>query len=114
MFSAKKLLLLTIIFISIISTAQVKLCLDVISAKRGNGAGQGVFDFNNKWTPGATITVSFLEGSEWQKSKVEQYAPLWSQYANVKFKFIDHGTGDDRVSLDPSNCSYSYIGLDIR
>jgi len=46
------------------SIAQVQPCLDVVSKKRLNGAGQGVYDFNNKWTPGTTLTVSFLDGTE--------------------------------------------------
>lgn len=114
MFSAKKLLLSATFFISLISSAQIQPCIDVVSKKLVSGAGQGVFDFNNKWTPGITISVSFVDGSDWQKSEVKQYAPIWCQYANVKFNFLDNGTGDVRISFDPNKGSYSFIGVDIK
>ncbi|KAL8950020.1 MAG: hypothetical protein Q9222_003914 [Ikaeria aurantiellina] len=29
------------------------------------------------WAPGRQLKISFLSGSDWQKSKVKQYAPIW-------------------------------------
>ncbi|MFI5133629.1 MAG: hypothetical protein ACHQEB_04795, partial [Chitinophagales bacterium] len=63
----KRLLIAATLFISIISHGQILPCLDVTSASRREaGAGQGVYDFNNKWTPGTVLTVSFMDGTEWQ------------------------------------------------
>lgn len=73
---------------SVYSQAQVQPCIDVRAARKNNAAGQGVYDFNNKWTPGTTLKVSFMNGTDWQKEKVKQYCPQWSRYANVKFEFI--------------------------
>jgi hypothetical protein len=101
MFFPKQALLIVSIFISIVSSSQVRLCVDVITKAKESGAGQGVFDFNNKWTPGTTLSVSFLGGSDWQKSEVKKYASLWSQYANVFFKFLQSGSGDVRISFKP-------------
>ena len=111
--TTKFYLLLAAFFISFSSSAQVRACLDVVSLKRTTGAGQGVYDFNNKWTPGSTLNVSFIGGTEWQHSKVKQYAPLWSQVANVKFNFVSSG-GDIRIAFNPQKGSYSFIGLDCR
>ena len=110
----RQLFFATVLFLSFVSNAQIQPCIDVISRKRESGAGQGVYDFNNKWTPGITINVSFMDGTDWQHSKVKQYAPIWSQYANVKFNFLTNGTGDVRVSFDPKKGSYSYIGIDAK
>src|ERR1043165_5013836 len=116
MFQFTRSSILGIIFLVLSSAAysQVQPCLDVRTSKRKTGAGQGVYDFNNKWTPGATINVSFIDGTDWQKSKVKQYAPIWSQYANVKFNFLPSGLGDVRISFNPGKGSYSYIGVDAK
>ena len=115
MSARKKILLSAVLFISFISHAQIQPCIDVISAKRREtGAGQGVYDFNNKWTPGTTLKVSFVDGTQWQHDKVKLYAPVWSRYANVKFEFIEPGLGDIRVSFDPKKGSYSFIGTDAK
>jgi hypothetical protein len=113
MLSVRYSLTAIVLLISVYSQAQVQPCIDVHLTRRNTGGGQGVYDFNNKWTPGTTLKVSFINGTEWQKSKVKQYAPAWSQYANVKFDFINNGTGDVRVSFDKQG-SYSYIGLEAK
>jgi hypothetical protein len=93
--------------------SQVQPCIDVRTALKNNNAAQGVYDFNNKWTPGITLKVSFVNGTVWQRQKVKQYAPEWCQYANVKFQFIEDGNGDVRISFDKQG-SYSYIGSDAK
>jgi serralysin len=113
MLSIRQSLTAIVLFVSVYSQAQIQPCIDVRLAHRNTGAGQGVYDVNNKWTPGTTLKVSFLNGTDWQKSKVKQYAPGWCQYANVKFDFLTNGTGDIRVSFDKQG-SYSYIGLDAK
>ncbi|MBS1918679.1 MAG: hypothetical protein JST17_00335 [Bacteroidetes bacterium] len=113
----KKLLICASLIICNISYSQILQCIDVTSAsRREEGAGQGVYDFNNKWTPGTVITVGFMDGTQWQWDKVKQYAPIWSKYANVTFKFMGQATGteDVRVSFNSKKGSYSYIGLDAK
>jgi serralysin len=113
MFAFRHFLTAIALLFSFISQAQVQPCIDVRAARKNNGAGQGVYDFNNKWTPGTTLRVSFINGTDWQKAKVKQFAPGWSQYANVRFDFLTQGTGDIRVSFDKQG-SYSYIGTDAK
>ena len=98
---------------SVYSQAQIQPCIDVRAARTNTGAGQGVYDFNNKWTPGIMLRISFLNGTDWQKEKVKQYAPIWCRYANVKFDFLAQGTGDVRISFDKKG-SYSFIGSDAK
>ncbi len=114
MFTPKRSLLSVTLIFTVICHSQVLPCLDVTSKKRQAGAGQGVYDYNNKWTPGTVLNVSFLGGTDWQHSKVKQYSVIWSQYANIKFNFMNSGTGDIRVSFDPKKGSYSFIGLDAK
>ncbi|MCC7399895.1 MAG: hypothetical protein IT214_00260 [Chitinophagaceae bacterium] len=110
-------LLSIMLLISIISYSQILPCIDVTSSSRREaGAGQGVYDFNYKWTPGTVITVAFINGTQWQWDKVKQYAPIWSKYANITFKFSGKATGteDVRISFDSKKGSYSFVGLDAK
>lgn len=114
---SKRTLLSTALLISITSYSQILPCVDVTSSSRREaGAGQGVYDFNNKWTPGTVLTVGFIGGTQWQWDEVKKYAPIWSKYANVTFNFKGNSTGteDVRVKFDPKKGSYSYIGLDAK
>lgn len=110
---SRVLLLAVFLMLSFFSSAQIQPCIDVRAARREADAAQGVYDFNNKWTPGTTLKVGFIGGTEWQRGKVKQYAPVWSSYANVKFQFTDVSTGDIRVSFEKKG-SYSYIGVDAK
>ena len=93
--------------------AQVQPCIDVQVSPADREAERGVYDFNNKWTPGTTLRVSFINGNDWQQEQVKKYAVTWSRYANVKFSFLTTGRGDIRVSFDKKG-SYSYIGTDAK
>lgn len=55
------------------------------------------------------LRVLFLDGSETQKNKVREYAAEWSKYANMKFKFVETGASDIRISFKKGG-SWSYIG----
>lgn len=109
----RKLLPPITLLVSSYLQAQIQPCIDVRTTRKNTGAGQGVYDFNNKWTPGTTLRVSFVNGTEWQKEKVKLYAPLWSRYANVKFDFITLGASEIRISFNKKG-SYSYIGTDAK
>ena len=109
----RRILLTIVLLESLPAFSQIQTCIDMRAVRSDNGAGQGVYDFNNKWAPGATIRVSFLDGTDWQKEKVKLYAPAWCRYANIRFDFIKLGTGDVRVSFEKAG-SYSFIGTDAR
>ncbi len=101
------------VFLVLYGTSQIQPCIDVRAARESNTAGQGVYDFNNKWTPGTTLKVTFIGGTAWQQAKVKQYAPVWSSHANIKFEFPVTGAGDIRISFEKKG-SYSYIGTDAK
>jgi len=91
--------------------AQDRMCMDMVPKKTAvNGAGNGVFDFSQKWTNGSTIRVMFSGGSTYVRGKVKQYVKTWEQYANVTFQFIDSGTPDIRIGFLQGQGSWSYVG----
>lgn len=110
-----RLFILFLVFLAFSQTtiSQVQPCIDVRTFAREKNAEQGVYDFNNKWTPGAVIKVGFIGGTEWQREKVKLHAPVWSRFANIKFDFVEEGKSDVRVSF-ASKGSYSFIGTDAK
>lgn len=63
------------------------------------------------WRPGHQLKIAFMSGTEWQRNKVKQYAPVWTQYANLKFTFINHGsaTPDILIDFNPGNGNWSKL-----
>jgi hypothetical protein len=74
-----------------------------------------------RWPNGSTVKVGFLNGTDaWNqkvRQKVREMAPIWSQYANIKFDFVEGRTDDVTINFVPnSDASYgtynSYLGTD--
>jgi len=66
-----------------------------------------------KWTPGDTITISFLNGDPQLQQKVKDVALEWTApgMANVKFEFRNNTTQTDiRIAFIPGDGSWSYVG----
>jgi len=75
-------------------------------------ATRAVHQPSKKWIPGQQIRVKFLEGNEYVKSKVRQYAEIWEEYANLDFVFVTSGTADIRITFTTDKGSWSYLGKD--
>ena len=63
------------------------------------------------WPNGSTITVNFFQdkGSAYIKERIEYYAHIWEQCANIKFKFVSSNQNADiRIDIDNSDKS-SYV-----
>ena len=69
---------------------------------------------SNYWTTGSTLRVKFLGGSEYVRRKVVRYASEWTQYANLKFQFVDSGPSDIRISFVRGQGSWSMVGRQAR
>jgi hypothetical protein len=72
---------------------------------------KGVFSSGRKWRNGATLRVRFMGGDPRVRQKVSEYARQWSDYANIKFEFVDRGFAEIRVSFNPGG-SQSAVGTD--
>ena len=70
----------------------------------------------------STVMVGFLDGSgDWGQTlrvQVQKIAPIWSQYANITFQFVEGPTNDITIAFEPTQFSYgtysSYLGTDSR
>lgn len=64
------------------------------------------------WKPGDTITIKFLDGSDFVKNKVKENALIWTKYANINFKFIESGNANIRISFSKPG-SWSFMGKSV-
>jgi len=62
------------------------------------------------WQPGTTLCTRFLGGDPAVRKKVEHYAHQWKQYANIKFKFVEAGSAQIRISFAENSGSWSWLG----
>ncbi len=63
------------------------------------------------WKPGRTLRVRFLDGDPVVQERLQPFAHVWSQYANIKFEFGDDPDAEIRISFQQKG-SWSYIGTD--
>lgn len=80
----------------------------IVTADQGTDP-RGAAGTSVLWSPGQTVTVSFIGGSDFVRQKVTEYAKQWEQYANLTFEFVPNN-GMLRVSFIAGAGSYSYIG----
>ena len=62
------------------------------------------------WPIGKTITVKFIHRNPYLEKKIIHFANEWSEYANIKFNFIENGNAEIRISLRPDGSSWSKLG----
>jgi len=67
---------------------------------------------SKKWVNGSTLTIRFLDGTGNQKDMVRDFAPQWTEHANLNFEFTDDPRALVRVTFDSSDGAWSYVGTD--
>ena len=80
---------------------------------QGLSRPQAVAVANKRWTNGKTIKICFLEGSLKQIEMVKEISVKWTEHANLTFEFVEEIIDSDiRVSFDPYDGAWSYMGTD--
>jgi len=65
-----------------------------------------------RWKPGQTLSIRFLDGSAFQRAKVQEKASEWLQYANIKFSWKGDKSAQIRISFKADPGSWSAVGTD--
>jgi hypothetical protein len=81
---------------------------------RGRGPSRAVIEFRKLWVNGSTLRVRFMEGTAAQKALVKEQARWWTRHANLTFAFTDAPDAEIRITFDPSDGAWSWIGTDCR
>lgn len=66
------------------------------------------------WMNGSTLRVKFLGGTAAQQAKAKEQAAWWTAFANLRFDFNNAADAEIRISFDPDDGAWSYIGTDNR
>lgn len=77
-----------------------------------DGADRAISPIGKAWMNGTTLTVRFLEGTPAQQAKAREQAAWWQAACNISFDFGNHPNADLRVSFDPNDGAWSYVGTD--
>ncbi len=75
------------------------------------GPARAAFEIAKLWTNGKVLHIRFVNGTAQQKQIVKQFAPMWTEYANLKFVFDDAPTAEIRIAFNDDG-AWSYIGTD--
>jgi len=75
------------------------------------GPARAAFEISKLWTNGKTLHIRFLNGTAQQKQIVKQFAPQWTEHANLKLIFDDAPTAQIRIAFNDDG-AWSYIGTD--
>jgi hypothetical protein len=66
-----------------------------------------------KWANGRTLTVCFFNGSPALRRNVRNNATQWTQFANIRLRFVAGRSADIRITFTGSDGgSQSYVGTD--
>ncbi len=104
-------------------TAHARVCIDRVLPRdlmrlqptvRRGGRTRAIAPIGKTWMNGSTLRVRFLGGSSAQQRIVRTQAGWWTEHANLRFEFGDWPDAEIRISFDPDDGAWSYIGTDCR
>jgi hypothetical protein len=78
------------------------------------GRTSAISPIGKTWINGSTLRVRFMGGTPEQHAIVREQAGWWGQIANLKFDFNNAPAAEIRISFDPNDGAWSYVGTDCR
>jgi len=63
---------------------------------------------------GSTLRVRFMAGTPAEKAVAREQADWWAQVSNLKLNFNDAPDAEIRITFDPGDGAWSYVGTDCR
>lgn len=81
---------------------------------RIGGRLRAISPIGKTWMNGSTLQVQFLDGSNTEKATAREQAGWWEKVANLKFDFNDAPNSEIRITFDPNDGAWSFVGTDCR
>ncbi len=78
------------------------------------GRMRGIAPIGKTWMNGSTLRVRFMGGTGAEQARAQEQARWWTQHANLKFAFGSAVDAELRVTFDPADGAWSYVGTDCR
>jgi hypothetical protein len=73
---------------------------------------EAVFFARKLWPNGSRLRVRFMGGTAAQRARTMEQAAWWSEHVNLTFAASNDPDAEIRVSFDPSDGAWSYLGTD--
>jgi hypothetical protein len=78
------------------------------------GRTRAISPIGKTWMNGSTLHVRFMGGNAEQRAKAQEQAAWWTAVANLTIVFDNAANADIRISFDPNDGAWAYIGTDAR
>ncbi|HEY7028068.1 MAG TPA: M12 family metallopeptidase [Gemmatimonadales bacterium] len=101
-----------------------KVCMDRIlprnlmrnrpTTRTRGGRVRAINPINTAWVNGSTLHVRSMGGTPTEQATARTQAAWWTQVANLKIEFDNAPNAEIRVSFDPGDGAWSYIGTENR
>lgn len=105
-------------------TVRPKVCFDRILPRdmmrlqrtmRGRGGRvRAISPIGKTWMNGSTLRVRFMSGTPAEQAVAREQAGWWAAVANLKFDFNNAPDAEIRITFDPNDGAWSYVGTDCR
>jgi hypothetical protein len=79
-----------------------------------DGRMRAISPIGKTWMNGTTLRVRFMGGTSAEQSKAKEQAGWWAEVANLKFNFSNAPDAEIRITFDPNDGAWSFIGTDCR
>ncbi|HVQ75944.1 MAG TPA: M12 family metallopeptidase [Candidatus Binatia bacterium] len=77
------------------------------------GRTRAITPIGKLWMNGSTLRVRFVDGTPAQQETVRQFAPRWTDHANLHFEFGHAPDAEIRIAFADDG-AWSYVGTDAR
>jgi len=84
------------------------------TTRRRGGPARAIAPIDKTWMNGSTLRVRFMAGTPAEKAVAREQAAWWAQVANLKLNFNDAPDAEIRITFDPGDGAWSYVGTDCR
>ena len=101
-----------------------KVCIDRIlprelmrlqpTKRTPQGRTRAISPIGKTWMNGSTLRVRFNGGTAAEQARTREQAAWWAAVANLKFEFNNAPDAEIRITFDPNDGAWSYIGTDCR
>ena len=78
------------------------------------GRVRALSPIGKSWMNGSTLRVRFVGGTAAEHSVAREQAGWWASIANLKFDFNNAPDAEIRITFDPNDGAWSYVGTDCR
>lgn len=79
-----------------------------------SGRIRAITPIGRAWLNGSTLQVRFIGGTDAQRAIVKEQFGWWTAHANLHFNFNQSAQADVRISFNPADGAWSYIGTDCK